>query len=509
MNKIFTDSRIAQLDQYTIENEPISSGELIERAARTFCNSFCSQFSPGRFSVIVFAGPGNNGADGLAIGRILAEEGYKVQGFFFDKDGRAGAVSRQKKELFAAAPGVVFSEVEHEFIPPQLTSSTIVIDALFGTGLSHPLEGGYAAVVKYLNASDALVVSVDIPSGLFSEDNTGNPLDTIVRADYTYTFEFPKLAFFFRENENFVGSVKILPIELSAEGKKTIPSDFYQVTDADISNLLPRRPRFSHKGNYGHALLIAGSRGMIGAALLSARAAMRSGLGRLTCHIPACGESVLQSGVPEAMLSIDPHTQVVTKVPDLSAFTALGIGPGLGKDPDTVSMLSSLLEQINSPIVIDADALNIIAENPFLLDSIPQNSILTPHPGELSRLTSHCTRDSEALSLARELAQKYHVFVVLKGAYSATCTPRGMVFFNCTGNPGMATAGSGDVLTGIITGLLAQGYESISAAILGNYLHGMAGDIYMGLYGESSLIASDIIDQLPKAFAPFNKNSYF
>lgn len=505
MNKIFTDSRIAELDRYTIEHEPISSEDLIERASRTFCNEFVRSFSPGTLSVVIFAGPGNNGADGLTIGRILVEEGYRVHVFLFDKNGQASQECRNKRDLYVGAGGGDFSEVEDHLQPPFLSADTVVIDALFGTGLNRPLQGGYEQLVRYINDSEATVVAVDIPSGLFPEDNYGNNPEAIIQADYTYTFEFPKLSFFFAENADFVGEIRTLPIGLSAEGKKKIPSDFLIISDADIALLLPKRLRFSHKGDYGHALLIAGSSGMMGAAVLGARAAMHSGLGKLTCQVPACGEAILQTAVPEAVLKLDPHNKLLSQcIGDIEPFVAIGVGPGIGQDPDTAIMLAELLEKNDRPMVIDADALNIIAENPSLLEDIPKNSILTPHPGELQRLTkTNCKKGWDALIAAKQLAQKIGCYVVLKGAYSATCTPRGLTIFNTTGNPGMATAGSGDVLTGVILSFLAQGYEPVSAAVLGNYMHGLSGDIFAGLQSEASLVASDLVEHLSGAFRQF------
>lgn len=504
MNKIFTGREIHQLDQYTIEHDSISGSDLVERAARVFCNVFCKRFAAHSYQVKVFAGPGNNGADGLAIAHILTSEGFEVEAFLFNKEGSLSPECADKKELYNASHTSPVHEITDRFVPPHLSDQTIVIDALFGSGLNRPLQGGYAALVQYINQSNATVIAVDIPSGLFTEDNSNNRPDAIVCARQTYTFEFPKLAFFFSENEQYTGSVTVLPIGLSQEGKNKLPSPYLQVSDTDISALIPMRPRFSHKGDYGHALLLAGSVGMTGAAILSARAAMRSGLGKLTCHVPAGAEQVLHQAVPEALLSLDRHQHFITHTPkQITNYSTIGVGPGLGQEPETVAMLETLMKEYPKPIVIDADALNILAQNEHLMDLIPPQSILTPHAGELHRLTAYCDTDWQRLRQAMGLAQRHRVFVILKGAYSVTCTPSGTAIFNSTGNPGMATAGAGDVLTGVITALLAQGYPPVSAAILGNYLHGLAGDIYVGNHSVQSLIASDIINLLPRAWAQF------
>ena len=375
-----------------------------------------------------------------------------------------------------------------------------MIDGLFGSGLNRPLTGGFAAMVHYINQSEATVVAIDIPSGLFGEDNRTNDSDSIIRANLTLTFGFPKLAFLLPENDSFVGEWKVLDIGLHPDIVDNTPTPFTLVTEEDIAAVFQPRNRFSHKGTFGHALLIAGSRGKMGAALLASRACLRSGAGLLTVHIPQRGETILQSAFPEAMLSFDPHQDYFTTVPDIATYSAIGVGPGLGQYLESAAALERLLQTVGKPVVLDADALNLIASNKDLLNRIPERSILTPHPKEFDRIAGESNSAYERLKKAQSFAVEHKLCIVLKGAYTAICTSSGNIYFNSCGNPGMATAGSGDVLTGIILGLLAQGMEPETAAATGVFLHGTAGDLAAVYRSEESMIASDIIDMLGKAF---------
>ena len=375
-----------------------------------------------------------------------------------------------------------------------------MIDGLFGSGLNRPLTGGFAAMVRYINQSNATVVAIDIPSGLFGEDNRKNDPDAIIHADLTLTFGFPKLAFLLPENAEFVGEWKVLDILLHPEIIASTPTQFTLVTEEDIAAVFQPRNRFAYKGTFGHALLIAGSHGKMGAALLSAKACLRSGAGLLTVHIPGRGEQILQTAFPEAMVDLDQHQDHFSSVSGIKAYSSIAIGPGLGQHPDSVKALEQLLQVVEKPLVIDADALNLIAANKDLLKRIPPRSILTPHPKEFDRIAGESTNSYERLKKAQAFATDHQLCVVLKGAYTAICTATGNVYFNNCGNPGMATAGSGDVLTGIILALLAQGLEPETAAVSGVFLHGTAGDLAAVYRSEESMIASDITDMLGKAF---------
>ena len=387
-----------------------------------------------------------------------------------------------------------------DFTPPVLTEHDIVIDGLFGSGLNRPLTGGFAAVVDYINKSDAHVVSIDIPSGLFGEDNRGNDREAIVKANLTLTFEFPKLAFFLAENAPYVGEWKTLEIGLHPDVIERTETPYTMVTEEDISYVIQPRDRFAHKGTFGHALLIAGSKGKMGAAILAAKACLRSGAGLLTVHIPQRGEGVFQTNFPEAMLSFDTNVDFFSSVPELSPYNAIGVGPGMGQHMESGAAIERILQTNSKPMVIDADAINLLATNKSLISRIPERSILTPHPKEFDRIAGESASGYERLMKAKAFAVENHLIVVLKGAYTAICTTAGNIYFNSCGNPGMATAGSGDVLTGIILGLLAQGYEPETAAVMGVFIHGTAGDLAAIYQSEESLIASDIIDMLGKAF---------
>ena len=503
MIKIFETSKIKELDRYTIDNEPIASIDLVERAATAFTQEFCRKFSKQNH-VIVFAGQGNNGADGLAIARLLSEEGFRIDVFLFNPTQHLSSECEVNKQRLLTDKKVRLVEVIDDFTPPPLTERDIVIDGLFGSGLNRPLSGGYAAVVDYINQSKAVVVSIDIPSGLFGEDNRANTPKHIIKADYTYTFEFPKLAFVLPENASFVGKWKILPIDIHPAIIESTQTPYMMIADKDFEGIILPRNKFAHKGMFGHALLIAGSKGKMGAAVLAAKACLRSGAGLLTVRLPLRGETVLQTTVPEAMVSLDTEPDFVSVLPEITGYDAIAIGPGLGTQMQSVEMLETLLGAARKPLLLDADALNILAMNTNLIPLLPPYSILTPHPKEFDRLFGECACGFERIQKAKTMAMKLKVCIILKGAYTAICTPDGNVYFNATGNPGMATAGSGDVLTGVILGLLAQQYAPETSAVIGVYLHGMAGDLVLEKVSESvseeSLIAGDIIQMLGKAF---------
>ena len=499
--KIFPTSAIRQIDAYTIEHEPIHSLDLMERAANAIAKEIMSQW-PDKYEThfVVFAGPGNNGGDALAVARLLAENGYHPEAYLFNTTGKLSADCEANRDMLSDTEGVTFHEVITQFIPPKLTEDDVIIDGLFGSGLNKPLSGGFASLVKFINGAGATVVSIDIPSGLMGEDNTTNSLEHVVKADYTLSLQFPKLAFLFAENEAYVGAWKVLDIGLSKEAIRQTPTP-YEMGDAGrMRYQLKMRSRFSHKGDFGRALLIAGQQGMAGASVLAARACLRSGVGLLTVHVPLCNNTIVQTAVPEAMTSLDASEFCFTETPDLEMYQAIGVGPGLGKSDATQQALFHLISHTSVPMVLDADALNLIGMSHSYLRRLPKGSIITPHPGEMDRLVSKCANSYERLSKAINLAQTCGIYIVLKGAYTAVISPEGNCWFNVTGNPGMATGGCGDVLTGIILSLLAQGYDADTAAKMGVYIHGMAGDIAARDKGEVSLIASDVVDNLPKAW---------
>ena len=497
--KIFPSNSIKKLDAYTIEHEPIESIQLMERAAQALTEAITKRWDSST-PVTIFAGPGNNGGDALAVARIMAEKGYQVEVFLFNTKGELSPDCKANKELVEIMDEITFHEVSTQFAPPTLTSDHLVIDGLFGSGLNKPLSGGFAAVVKYINASSATVVSIDIPSGLMGEENTFNIRTNIIRADITLSLQLPKLAFLFAENAEFIGEWELLDIQLSQDGIDELETNYEMLEVEEIRSLMKPRAKFAHKGNFGHALLVAGSHGMAGASILAARACLRSGVGLLTVHAPICNNEILQTAVPEAMVEQDADDFYFTEPTDTDDYQAVGIGPGLGRNKETENALLELLNNCQTPLVLDADALNLLANHRHTLTNLPKGSILTPHPKELERLVGKCQDSYERLTKAIELARVAKVHIVLKGAYSTIITSTGKCFFNPTGNPGMATAGSGDALTGIILSLLAQGYSAEEAAKIGTFVHGLAGDCACKKYGPISLIASDIVNNLSMAW---------
>lgn len=502
--------QIKELDELTIEQQGITSLDLMERAAQ--CATLCilSYFSERERPVVIFAGPGNNGGDGLAIARLLSKQhGYRdVSVYLFNTNKSLSEDCQANAErLKSECPEVNFTEVVQQFEAPQLTASTLIIDALFGIGLNKPLEGGYAALVNLINASKSPVVSIDMPSGLMAEDNTCNPPQAIVHADMTLTFGLPKLAQLLADNQRFTGSVRLLDIGL-VKPKADAAEYPYRIVDRQlVKSLLKKRPPYGHKGTFGNALLIAGQYGMAGAAVLAAKACLRAGVGKVTVHTPTRNNDILQVSVPEALLDHDADDSVFTTPVSADRYQALAIGPGLGTDRRTGIAFIEQVRHTPVPLIVDADAINLLADHRGWIGQLPVHTILTPHPGEMRRLGA-CNADSfsllvEALNMSRQLG----CYIVLKGHYTAVCTPSGQALFNPTGNSGMATAGSGDVLTGILLALCAQGYSQANACILGVYLHGLAGDLAAQELGEYSLTASDIIDHLPQAFLQLQRET--
>jgi len=502
--KIFTATQIHELDKYTIANEPIKSIDLMERAALAVVRTITERWTK-ETRTIVFAGPGNNGGDALAVARLLIDRGYDVETFLFNISGSLSADCAENKRRLLEKKNNKLTEVTLEFDPPKLNKDTLVIDGLFGSGINKPLAGGFASLVKYINSASAQVVSIDVPSGLMTEGNSYNIRANIIHATLTLTFQQPKLSFFFAENQPNVGELKVLDIGIHPTGIEKTDSQFTLVDKDYVSSLLKPRSPFAHKGSMGHALIVAGSYGMAGAAILCTRACLRAGAGKVTIHTPKRNIAILQSSVPEAVLQIDREETIFSETIPTEDFQALGIGPGIGSHEQTCIATITQLRRAQCPVVADADVINILASHKPWLQQLPKGMILTPHVKELERLLGQSIDSYERMTKALQLAEQIQGYVILKGHYTAICMPDGHVAFNSTGNAGMATAGSGDVLTGIITALLARGYKQREACILGVYLHGLAGDLAAEELGEESLIASDIINYLPKAFLKVRK----
>lgn len=490
-----------EADAYTMAHEPISPADLMERAAGR-CFDYISRHFAKEKPVLLFCGTGNNGGDGLVIARKLPEAGYKVRVFVVRYNDKSSAEFDLNLKKLAGIDITVIREEKHF---PLIDKNDMVVDALLGTGLSRPPEGLMADLIQHINSHSAFTIAIDLPSGLYADSCSVIHKDRIINAHLTLSFQVPKLAFFFPENAKHTGEIKILEIGLHRGFLSSCKTTYYVTEPVDVARNIPARKAFSHKGTYGHALLISGSKGKAGAAVLAAHACLRSGVGLLTVQAPRCAHQVLQTVVPEAMLCPEDGDDHVLSVNDWTKYQAMGIGPGLGTNEDTARMLKFVLQEYKGPVVFDADALNILSENKTWLSFLPAGSILTPHPKEFERLFGKTSDDFERLELLKTSAAKYGIHILLKGRYSLLATPGGYIHINTTGNPGMATGGTGDVLTGIITGLLAQGIGPLAAAVSGMWLHGMAGDLALQEESEQSLIASDVIKYLGDAFKEMEK----
>ncbi len=498
MIKIFSSEQVRKADRYTILNEPVTSTDLMERAASA-CVGWLNNYQDlSDKKVVIFCGSGNNGGDGLVIARKLHKQDVKIIIFIPDETAKFSddfAVNLQKAKVSDA--DIRLNDTVDESI---LGENTLIVDALFGSGLSKPLSGKYKELVEMINKSKCITVAIDIPSGLFADKPVDLNKDAVIKADYTLSFQFPKLSFLFPENEYFIGNWEVVPIGLHPDFISSEPCKNYQVEFEDVKAILKPRNRFSHKGTFGHALLIGGSKGKIGASVLMSKSCLRSGAGLVTVHLPACGYQIIQTAVPEVMVSVDEDENECTKLSHLDAYSAVAAGPGLGISKSSAAMLKHQIQEATVPLLLDADALNILADNPTWLAFLPKGTVLTPHPGEFARLAGKTSNSFDRLELLRSMCIKFSLNIVLKGAFTVVCSPLGNCYFNSTGNPGMATGGSGDVLTGLITGLLAQGYNPTEACILGVYLHGRAGDIAATGNSFESLIAGDIIENFGMAF---------
>lgn len=496
--KILSYEQIRQADQYTMRHEPIASIDLMEKAARACFDWIIVQHRLIQRPFFVLAGTGNNGGDGLALARMLLEAGIQVNICiacisnrhtidFQTNRNRLEAMNTSIKELHLGDP------------LPYPHQGTVLIDALFGIGLSRPVGGYWSNLIDHFNKVSSQTISIDIPSGLFVDKLAENPRG-IIRAEHTLSFQTPKLPFLLPDTARYVGAWHLLDIGWSPEATEKADTQYYYVDKRLARSIYKPRKKFSHKGTFGHGLIIGGSHGMIGAVALSAQGCLRSGVGKLSIYTPACGYQILQTSVPEALIWPDAQTQYINYIPTDLAVEAIGIGPGLGKAPQTAKALKDFLSNTHVPLVIDADAINLLSDCNSWVSKISDAVILTPHPKEFSQLVGGWKNDDQKLNLLRKFASINGFYVVLKGAHTITATPQGEFFFNSTGNPGMATAGSGDVLTGVITGLLAQKYSPKEACMLGVYLHGLAGDIAARHQGEESLIAGDIAKNMGRAY---------
>jgi hydroxyethylthiazole kinase-like uncharacterized protein yjeF len=497
--KIISAKQTKEVDKHSIQAEPITSLNLMERAAKACVESICKQSNSfTQFSV--FCGKGNNGGDGLAIARILASIHRKVQVFIIDytekesADFTANLKSLQKQNLVTIHFITDLTQIKSLIDKLQLNVNHVVIDSLLGTGINKKVEGLLAEVIEHINQLHQFVISIDMPSGLFCDEKPNHK--TVIRANRTLTFQRPKLTFLFVDFYDYVGNFEVLDIGLDEAFIEFQPSNYFFVTAYEVGSLLIPRTKYANKGTFGHALLLAGSKGKIGAAILSAKACLRAGAGLISAYIPACGYIPMQTALPEAMVITDDNPNYLSACPDLGNYAAIGMGPGIGQEKETAQALKLLIQQASNPLVLDADALNILSENKTWISFLPANTILTPHPKEFDRLTGTHTSAFDRLQTCKEFTLKHNVIVVLKGAHTAVVLPNQQVFFNSSGNAALAKGGSGDVLTGIILAFLAKGYTQEEAAVIAVYLHGLAADNFVKNNNPESMLAGDLIDML-------------
>lgn len=499
MIPILTNEQIKELDSYTINKRSINSIDLMEIAAREVFFKIAELFDKKtRFSI--FCGMGNNGGDGLALSRLLLNNNYSVITYIV-KSKNIGSedfeinLKRLKETNFS---NIV--EINSNFKEIEFSKNTVIIDSIYGTGLNKQVSGFEAELIKFINNSKLFTISIDVPSGISGDLKFFSSEHAIIKANITYSFQFPKLCFLLPDAAYFCGDWYILDIKLLQKPIEKFKINNFFVTEDYIKSQIHKRDKFSHKGNYGHSLLICGSKDKGGAAILAAKACLRTGCGLLTCHSPSSIVDSMRVAIPEAMFSIDENANFLTEVKELEKYDALAVGPGIGTNALTVNAIKLLIQNSHVPLIIDADALNIISDNKTWLSFLKPNSILTPHPKEFNRLFGSSSCNKERLEIQRKNSIKYQVFIILKGSHTCITTPDGNAYFNSTGNPGMATAGSGDVLTGMLCGLLAQSYSTLMSSLLGVYLHGLSGDIASEITNEHSLIASDIISNIGNAY---------
>jgi hydroxyethylthiazole kinase-like uncharacterized protein yjeF len=496
--KIFSAAQLYEADKTTVEKQQITSADLMERAGTQIFQWLHQRLNGAPVPIHIFCGIGDNGGDGLVVGRLLIEHGYNVIVYVVncsDKRSKNFLLNYDKiKNVTKNWP--LLMKGENDF--PEINSEDIIVDAIFGIGLNRCPGGWVKKLIQYLNESKAFKLAIDIPSGLYSN----SPLEdyeAVLKANHTLTFQAPKLAFFLPETAVFAPSFDVLDIGLDLEFLHNAEPLAQLISKPEAQRFYQTREKFGHKGTYGHALIVAGSYGKMGAAILSTTAAFRIGSGMVTAFVPKCGYNILQTAIPEAMVITDTEEEFISTVSFDFEPSAIGIGMGIGKNKATVEALKKLFTDSEIPFVIDADALNNISENKDLLKLLPKHSVLTPHPGELKRLIGEWKDDYDKLEKVKKFSEKHEVVVVIKGAYTITVYGD-KLYINTTGNPGMATAGSGDALSGVITGLLSQGYDPLLASVFGVYMHGSAGDIASEQMGFEAVMAGDIIDNLGEAY---------
>ncbi len=499
---ILSPKQLAKADKATVTNNNIASVDLMERAATLCFQWLHSRLQGQKIKIHVFCGIGNNGGDGLVIARKLFQHGYNINCYivnFSDKRTDEFLTNYSRLKELGKWPTVLNNE--NDF--PEVSFEDIVIDAIFGNGLTRKPEGFTKKLIQYINSTKVFTLAIDVPSGLFS-DKTLLPKQVVLRASHTLSFQTPKLAFLLPENKEYLNTWEVIDIGLDEDFIHNLHPKLHYISKSDIIPLYKPRNKWSHKGTYGHSLIIGGSFGKIGAVTLATKAALKIGSGLVTAYLPKCGYNILQISVPEAMVEVDDE-QVLTYYNFKTIPTIIGIGPGMGTSEKTAKGFEKFIKENKLPLVIDADAINLVSQNKSLLTYLPEKTILTPHPKELERLIGIWKNDYDQLEIASKFCKEHSLILVIKGAHTVVIDGESM-YFNSTGNPALATAGSGDVLTGLITGLIAQGYQPKNAAVFGVYLHGKTADIAFQKTGYETFTASTILEYLSNAILDlFNK----
>lgn len=492
---ILSSQQIAKADQATIKNNNITSVDLMEHAATACFQWLHSRLQGQNINIHVFCGIGNNGGDGLVIARHLHQHGYHVTCYivnFSEKRTDEFLTNYNKLKEIGEWPTIINTEKDF----PKIEFEDIVIDAIFGNGLTREPEGFTKKLIQYINSTKVFTLAIDFPSGLFSNATVLNK-NSVLRAGHILTFQTPKLAFLLPENKDFLTTWEVIDIGLDENFINNLKPKLHYITKNDVLSLYKPRKKWTHKGSFGHSLLIGGSFGKIGAVTLATKAALKIGSGLVSAYLPKCGYNILQISIPEAMVEVDNDT-ALSYFNFKTKATVIGIGPGMGTAEKTGIGFEKFIKENQLPLVVDADAINLISQNKSLLNYLPKNTVLTPHPKELERLIGSWENDYEKLKKASDFSKINNLLLVLKGAHTVIIDGDNK-YFNSTGNPALATAGSGDVLTGLITGLIAQSYTPKNAALLGVYLHGKTADIAIEKTGFETFTASTILKYLSNA----------
>jgi NAD(P)H-hydrate epimerase len=500
--KIFSAAQIKACDAYTIHATNISSLELIERAA-----SACAQYILGKYNkecaFVVLCGMGNNGADGLALAHILLQNGYAVKIFLLQHKNESTPENKTLINKILRINAALIDYVRPETFLTDLPESVVIIDAILGTGLSRSVEHWLEEFFNHINQLPNHKISIDIPSGM-PADTLPNKDSAIILAQITLSFQFFKRSFLHSETAKYCGLIEILDIGLHPTFIEATHTHYQTIEETNLVSLIKSKPNFSYKNQHGHTFIVGGTKGKSGAIVLATNSALRSGVGLVTSIIPEQCYYPIQTIAPEAMCQTS-GDDYIENITGYEAADSIGIGIGMGTQELTIKAFSQFIEACNIPCVFDADALNILSLHNELMNKIPENSILTPHVGECERLFGKSANSMQMVENIRMQAMRYRVCIVLKGHRTVIATPDGDCFYNLTGNAGMAKGGSGDVLTGLLAGLLAQGYTSIQSALLGVYLHGLAGDIAALDMGQQAMNANDIINRLGNAWQKLSK----